>query len=71
MNSWKPLPAKWATFLASQPETGMSYQIVTVTLADGRTVEDVVINGGIIGETRGHTSVPFDPETIVKNCGDA
>lgn len=62
----KRLPRTWTDYLAKHPETGMGYQIVSVTLADGRKVEDVaIIECNIIGEVRGHADVPFDPEDIV------
>ena len=50
----------------SKPETGMDYQIVAITLKDGRKIEDIAIIGhSIIGEIRGHDDVPFDPNEIV------
>ena len=59
------LPKKWSKVLLRQPETGMGYQIVAVTLRDGRIVPDVVIVGGsVIGEVRGHSEIPFDPAEI-------
>jgi len=59
------LPEKWSKFLLTQPETGMDYQIVAVTLRDGRVIEDVAIAGSsIIGEVRGFPDIPFDPADI-------
>ena len=44
----------------------MDYQIVAVTLRDGRVIEDVAIIGAsLIGEVRGHDSVPFSPDEII------
>ena len=61
----KPLPERWSKFLVTQPETGMDYQIVAVTLRDGRFIDDVVVVGGsAVGEVRGHTQIPFDPAEI-------
>jgi hypothetical protein len=37
------LGEKWQQILADQPETGMDYQVCTISLADGRTLEDIVI----------------------------
>jgi len=37
------MPEHWSKFLLAQPETGMQYQIVAVTLRNGRVVEDVAI----------------------------
>jgi hypothetical protein len=43
----------------------MGYQIVAVTLRDGRRIEDVaVIQSSVIGEVRGHAEVPFEPGDI-------
>ena len=61
----KSLPKNWSEFLLSKPETGMDYQIVAVTLKDGRKIEDVaVIHHGIISEIRGYDDIPFDPNEI-------
>ena len=59
------LPQHWSQFLLRQPETGMDYQIVDVTLRDGRVVRDVAIVGAsLIGEIRGRSDIPFDPADI-------
>ena len=61
----KTLPKEWSEFLHKKPETGMDYQIVSVTLRDGRKVEDVaIIHSSIIGEVRGYPDVPFEPADI-------
>jgi hypothetical protein len=60
----KPLPDRWSKFLVTQPETGMDYQIVAVTLRDGRVIDDVVVVGGSAVEVRACTEVPFDPAEI-------
>jgi hypothetical protein len=60
------LPEHWSKFLLKQPETGMTYQIVDVTLRDGRTVRDVaIIQSELVGGVRGHAEIPFDPADIV------
>jgi hypothetical protein len=62
----KTLPKAWSDFLHTKGETGMGYQVVAVTLRDGRKVEDVaIIESHIVGEVRGHTDIPFEPEDIV------
>ena len=44
----------------------MGYQTVAITLRDGRKVEDVaIIESHIVGEVRGCTDIPFEPEDIV------
>lgn len=61
----KTLPTAWSQFLATKPETGMGYQVVTITLRDGRRVEDVaIIESSIIGEVRGQVDIPFEPDDI-------
>jgi hypothetical protein len=47
-------------------ETGMGYQVISVTLSDRRKIDDVaVVDSHVIGEVRGYESVPFDPAEIV------
>ena len=53
------LSDKWAPVLLAQPETGMGYQIATITLKDGRTFSKTVIVGGVITETGGQKVIPF------------
>ena len=65
------LPKRWCKFLQSQPETGMDYQVVDLTLRDGTEIHDVAIVGsGMIAEikglglVRGLSGLPFDPDEI-------
>ena len=59
------LPERWIKFLVKQPETGMTYQVVDITLRDGRVVRDVaIIQSELVGEVRGHAEIPFDPADI-------
>ena len=60
------LPPRWATWLASQPETGMGYHVIEVVLQDGRVVTDVAVVNGVVGEVKGHAGIPFDPQDIVE-----
>jgi len=61
------LPKQWSDFLLDQPETGMGYQTVSITLQDGRIIEDVaIIASHIIGEIRGQPGLSFDPKEIAK-----
>ena len=46
-------PDKWAEFLRNQPETGMGFWTGNVTLVDGRTFDDVIIDSGYITKIRG------------------
>jgi hypothetical protein len=59
------LTDKWAPVLISQPETGMGYQIVSVTLRDGRQIDQVMIVGGIVTEIAGQKEIPFTEDQIV------
>jgi hypothetical protein len=62
----KTLPYVWSESLRHKPETGMGYQVASVMLRDGRTVEDVaIIECRMITEVRGHADIPFDPDDIV------
>lgn len=64
-HTMKTLPRSWSEFLAKKPETGMGYQVVAVTLRDGRRIEDIaIIQSSMIGEVRGHAGVPFEPDDI-------
>jgi hypothetical protein len=59
------LPERWSKFLTTQPETGMDYQVVAVTLRDGRVVEDVaIVHHSCVAEVRGQADIPFDPTDI-------
>jgi hypothetical protein len=61
------LPEHWSKYLLTQPETGMDYHVVAVTLRDGRVIPDVaVVHHSIIAEVRGHTDIPFDPADITQ-----
>ena len=61
----KTLPENWSEYLVSKPETGMGYQVVAVTLKDGRRIEDVaVVQSSLIAEVRGYAEVPFEPNDI-------
>lgn len=42
------LPLKWVMQLRDLPESGMSYQIITVSLVDGRRFEGVPYCAGYI-----------------------
>jgi hypothetical protein len=53
------LSNKWIPVLLSQPETGMSYQVASVILTDGRRFDKVVIVGGYITKVGDSSVVPF------------
>jgi hypothetical protein len=61
----KTLPKIWSEYLVSKPETGMGYQVVAVTLKDGKRIEDVaIVQSSLIAEVRGCDGVPFEPNDI-------
>jgi hypothetical protein len=66
------LSDKWASALVSQPETGMGYQVATVTLKDGRRFPNAVLVGGGITKTGDNPEIPFvesDIESITIDHG--
>lgn len=62
------LPTKWASILRNRPESGMTYQIVTVVLSDGRRFERLPCIGGIVDLTglAGYWKAPFSGDDIVE-----
>ncbi|MGC1323824.1 MAG: hypothetical protein WA849_16710 [Candidatus Udaeobacter sp.] len=57
------LADKWAPCLLRQGETGMGYQTASITLEDGRVIDDVLIVGGTIAEVR-YDTIPFSVDEI-------
>ena len=61
------LPERWSKFLLSQPETGMDYQVVAITLRDSRVIQDVAVaHHSVVAEVRGYSDIPFDPADITQ-----
>lgn len=60
------LSEKWARELATKPETGMGYQIVSITLANGQKFDQVAVVEGRITEIRGLREIPFTEEQIAQ-----
>jgi len=58
------LSASWAPKLLSQGETGMGYQVASITLKDGRRFDQVVIVGGYITRIKGIKDIPFSEDEI-------
>ena len=58
------LSAKWAPILNAQPETGMGYQITSVSLKDGRRFDNVLIVGGVVTRVGDKEEIPFGEEDI-------
>ena len=59
------LSNKWADVLRAQRETGMGYQIATISLADGQWFDRVVILGGYITQVGESEAIPFQDSYIV------
>lgn len=60
------LPKKWITELASKPETGMGYHVVSIVLRDGRRIEQAVVVEGRITEIKGYRDVRFSADDIAE-----
>ena len=52
--------------LASKSETGMGYQVVSVTLKDGRKFNQAVVVEGRITEIRSLKDIPFTEDEIAQ-----
>jgi hypothetical protein len=58
------LDDRWIDKLLSQPETGMGYQIISVILNDGITINQVLVNEGYITRVKGFKDIPFKGDDI-------
>ena len=60
------LSSKWVGYLRDKPESGMTYQILTVVLHDGRCFERVpYVEGRInLNGIHGFWKVPFEVDDI-------
>jgi hypothetical protein len=63
-----PIPPESVDHLRREKETGIGYQIVSVSLKDGRCFDQVVASEGCIIQIRGYAVVPFAPEEVVSVC---
>lgn len=55
------LSSKWVKYLLSKPESGMGYQVVDITLENGRIVKGVnVFNGEDIELNDEYKSIKID-----------
>jgi hypothetical protein len=59
-----PIPREQADLLKRQGETGMGYQVVAVTLKNGKKFDQVVTSEGHVIQVRGHKDVPFNSEEV-------
>ena len=60
------LSTKWGQELAKMPETGMGYQIASITLKNGKKFNQAVIIEGNITQLRGCKDIPFNEDQIEK-----
>jgi hypothetical protein len=58
------LSEEWCNYLKSQPETGMGYWVVSVTLRDGRVFDRAVIVDGMITQIKDRPNIPFSVDDI-------
>jgi len=66
MNKPIALSKAWTTYLSSLPETGMGYQVASVSLTDGRKFDQVVIDSGCVTRIRGYEEIPFAESEIAE-----
>ena len=59
-----PLPDASVPDLKQTEETGLGYQVVSVTLKDGRYFDQAVQSEGYIISVRGCTEIPFTPNEV-------
>jgi len=64
MTNSVPIPAEWLEYLKGKPESGMGYQVVSVSLKDGRRFEQVVVAEGCFTQVRGYKNIPFTQDNI-------
>lgn len=60
------LSSQWGEFFRSQPETGMGYWICSVVLKNGRVLQRVIVDGGMIASVNDSADIPFDESDISK-----
>jgi hypothetical protein len=59
-----PIPSESVDQLRREKETGIGYQVVSVSLKDGRYFDQVVTSEGCVIQVRGHEGVPFAPDEV-------
>jgi len=60
------LTQKWAAVLASKPETGMGYQVVSVVKKNGSRFDQVAVVEGQITKIRGRKDILFSEDEIAE-----
>jgi hypothetical protein len=64
MKCLTPIPSSSAIELKRDEETGFGYQVVSVTLKNGRHFEQAVASEGCIIKVRGYEDVPFSSDEV-------
>jgi len=64
MKRLTPIPHEHAKLLKHHRETGIGYQVVSVTLKNGKHFDQVITSEGCVIQVRGHRDVPFSPEEV-------
>jgi hypothetical protein len=59
-----PIPREQADGLRGHGETGPGYQVVSITLKNGKCFDQVVASEGCVIHVRGHKDVPFAPDDV-------
>jgi hypothetical protein len=59
-----PIPSESVDQLKREKETGIGYQVVSVSLKDGRYFDQVVTSEGCVIQVRGYEGVPFLPDEV-------
>jgi hypothetical protein len=65
MKSIKYIPTNFVEQLKQSDQTGMGYQVVSVTLKDGRAFEQVAASEGCFIAVRGYQDIPFSSEEVL------
>jgi hypothetical protein len=64
MKRLTPIPPDSVVELKRNLETGIGYQVVSVTLKDGRYFDQAVVSEGCIIEVRGYEDVSFASDEV-------
>jgi hypothetical protein len=64
MKRLTPIPHDSVVDLKRNTETGIGYQVASVTLNDGRHFDQAVVSEGCIIQVRGYEDVPFAPDEV-------
>jgi hypothetical protein len=60
------IPDEFVHQLKQDRETGLGYQVVSVTLKDGSSFEQVATSEGSVIAVRGHDDIPFGAEDVAR-----